>query len=292
MTARAVMSSARPQFSVVIPAHNEEAVLARCLDALLEGTRPGQIEIVVAVNGSGDRTKEIAESYGPPVIVIETEQASKHVALNAGDARATVFPRAYVDADIAMSSAAISAVAQAMRETGALVGAPKPRIDLEGCHALTRSFYRVWRELPWFADNPIGSGVYILSEEGHRRLGSFPDITNDDQYVHDLFVSAERVCVRSHEFTVRVPRTLEALVRRRTRTLHGQRELAARFGTLPGASPRLKILDLLRRRPALAADLLVFVGVTLASARRADRKTALGDTGWERDNSTRTAPAV
>ena len=77
----------RPDFSVVIPAHNEEAVLARCLDALLEGTRPGQIEIVVAVNGSRDRTREIAESYGPPVIVVEVEQASKHIALNAGDDR-------------------------------------------------------------------------------------------------------------------------------------------------------------------------------------------------------------
>jgi glycosyltransferase involved in cell wall biosynthesis len=287
-----VTDPTRPEFSVVIPAHDEEAVLARCLDALLEGTRPGQIEIVVAVNGSSDRTREIAESYGPPVIVVEVEQASKHMALNAGDAAATAFPRAYVDADIAMSSAAIAAVAQAMRETGALVGAPEPRIDLEGCHALARSYYRVWRELPWFADNPIGTGVYIISEEGHRRLGAFPDITNDDQYVHDLFVSAERVCVRSHHFTVRVPRTLETLVRRRTRTLHGQRELAARFGTLPGAAPRVKLVELLRRRPALALDLLVFVGVTLASARRADRKTAVGDTAWERDNSSRAAPAV
>src|ERR1700682_6135663 len=86
-------------FSVIIAAHNEEKVLARCLDALLADSRPGELEVLVVANGCTDRTVEIARSYGI-VGVIEIPEASKHAALNAGDAAATVFPRAYLDADI------------------------------------------------------------------------------------------------------------------------------------------------------------------------------------------------
>jgi acetyltransferase-like isoleucine patch superfamily enzyme len=278
-----------PAFSVVIPAHNEEAVLGRCIDALLADAQPGELEIVVAANGCRDGTVEIGRSYGPQVKVIEVVEASKHAALNAGDAVATVFPRAYIDADIAVSTAAVRAVAKAMEQTGAMVGAPEPVIDLDGCPAIVRSFYRVWCQLPWFTDSPVGSGVYVLSDIGHRRLGSFPAITNDDQYVHDLFLIDERVCVRSHHFVVRPPRTVRGLIQRRTRTLNGQREVDSRFGALPGAAPRLTARGLLRRHPALVIDLPVFVAVTKAGARAATKKAAVGDSGWERDDTSRAA---
>lgn len=278
-------------FSVVIPAHNEEAVLGRCLDALLADASSARFEIIVAANGCTDRTVEIAKAYGPAVTVVEVAEASKHAALNAADAAATAFPRAYLDADIVLGGAAIEAVVDAMRSSGALVGAPQPRIDLTGCPPVVRSFYRVWTRLPWFTDNPVGSGVYVLSQEGHRRLGAFPDITNDDQYVHDLFRADERICVRSHSFTIRPPRTVEGLTSRRTRTIHGQRELAERFGTLPGAAPRASATDLVRARPGLVVDLPVFVAVTRWAARGAARKTAANDTTWERDDTSRLAPA-
>ena len=225
-----------PKFSVIIPARNEEKVLARCLDALLGDARPGEMEIVVAANGCTDRTVEIALGYGDPVRVVEVFQASKHAALNAGDAVATVFPRAYLDADVTVSSAAIRTVAEELDRTGALAGAPQVVIDFYGSLAVVRAFYRVWCELPWFTDNPIGSGLYLLSAAGHSRLGVFPDITNDDQYVHDLFETHERLSVKSHQFVVRPPRTIGGLIRRRTRTLAGQRELDQRFGPLPGRS--------------------------------------------------------
>jgi cellulose synthase/poly-beta-1,6-N-acetylglucosamine synthase-like glycosyltransferase len=176
-----------PAFSVIIPAHNEENVLARCLDALLADAAPGELEILIAANGCTDRTIEVARGYGSRVRVIEVTEASKHAALNAGDAAATTFPRAYLDADITIGASALRAVAAELDRTGALVGAPQAVMDFEGCPAVIRSFYRVWCKLPWFTDNLVGSGIYVLSAAGHARLGAFPDITNDDQYVHDLF---------------------------------------------------------------------------------------------------------
>src|SRR4051812_5260602 len=74
-----------PAFSVIIPAHDEDKVLARCLDTLLEDSEFGELEVIVVANGCTDRTVQIARSYGDQVGVIEISEASKHAALNAGD---------------------------------------------------------------------------------------------------------------------------------------------------------------------------------------------------------------
>lgn len=278
-------------FSVVIPAHNEESVLARCLDALLAGCKDRELEIVVAANGCTDRTVEIARGYGDRVILVEVPEASKHAALNAGDQAASVFPRVYLDADVTVSAAAVRSVMDEMQRTGALVGAPRAVIDLDGCSAVVQSFYRVWCETPWFTDNLIGSGIYILSAAGHARLGAFPAITNDDQYVHDLFASRERVTSKAHQFIVRPPRTVQGLIKRRTRTLLGQRELDRRFGQLPGRAARISMMELLRRRRVSVPDVLVYVFIAKMAAFAVARKEKRGDHSWERDDSSRESPS-
>src|SRR5688572_25787192 len=88
--------------SVVIPAHNEEAVIARCLAALVRGARDGELDVVVVCNGCSDRTAQAARGFGASVTVIETDVASKVHALNLGDAAARSFPRFYIDADVVL----------------------------------------------------------------------------------------------------------------------------------------------------------------------------------------------
>lgn len=286
------MSEPLPAFSVVIPAHNEENVLARCLDTLLADFKSSGLEIVVAANGCTDRTVEIARSYGDEIRVVEILEASKHAALNAGDQAASVFPRVYLDADITVSAAAIRSVIDEMGRTGALVGAPRAVIDLDGSSTIVRSFYRVWCETPWFTDNLVGSGIYVLSATGHARVGAFPAITNDDQYVHDLFEVHERVTSNAFHFLVRPPRTVEGLIKRRTRTLVGQREMDRRFGRLPGRARQISLMELLRRRRINVWDLMVYAFIAKMAAFAADRKEQRGDGGWERDETSRTAPSA
>ena len=272
--------------SVIIPAHNEEAVIERCLRRLLADRSSRQLEVIVAANGCTDRTVEIASRFAG-VRVIDISIASKHRALTIGDAAAHHFPRAFVDADIEIGADALLAVARAMARAGAPAGAPAMRLDLTGCPWAVRAFYRVWAALAWSTDAPIGSGVYVLSYGGHARLGHFPQIINDDQYVHDIFERHERICVDEHFFVTRPPRTLRGLVLRRTRTLEGQRELRSIFGTLPGHAGGPSLGVLLRRRPSLALDIPVFVGVTIAAKRALRRKREQGLSGWERDDSSR-----
>jgi glycosyltransferase involved in cell wall biosynthesis len=274
--------------SVIIPAHNEEAVIDRCLASLTGGSNADELEILVVANGCTDATVNIVAQH-PQVRLVEVGVASKHAALNAGDAAASHFPRAFVDADIEVDPGALLAVSRALADAGAYVGAPAARVDLTGCSWAVRAYYRISLRLAWSTDAPVGTGVYVLSRAGHARLGRFPDIINDDQYVHDMFRPEERVCVTEHEFIIRPARNLRALVMRRTRQLEGGAEFQARFGALPGHASGPGAIELLRADPRGAIDLVVFAAVKVAAMWRLRRKRRLGRTGWERDDSSRGA---
>ncbi|MFD0748037.1 glycosyltransferase [Phytohabitans flavus] len=75
--------------SVVIAAHNESAVISRCLSALREGG--ADLDITVVTNGCTDDTAEVARQHAG-VRVVELAEAGKAGALNAGDAVAASFP--------------------------------------------------------------------------------------------------------------------------------------------------------------------------------------------------------
>jgi len=68
----------------MIPAKNEEKTIAKCLDSLVASDYPKEkMDIMVVVDGSTDRTIEIAKRYSPLVRVIEHEpQTCKAAALN------------------------------------------------------------------------------------------------------------------------------------------------------------------------------------------------------------------
>lgn len=60
--------SALPKISIVIPAYNEATLLPLCLESLEQQDYKGEYEIIVADNGSTDRTARIAEAYDAKVV--------------------------------------------------------------------------------------------------------------------------------------------------------------------------------------------------------------------------------
>ena len=57
-----------PRVSVIVPAYNEEDLLAECLEALATQDYEGEIEVVVVDNASTDATGEIARGLGVRVV--------------------------------------------------------------------------------------------------------------------------------------------------------------------------------------------------------------------------------
>ena len=77
-----------PFVSVIVPAKNEERVIGRCLDALLNLDYPAELyEIIVVDGNSRDRTREICVNYmkrypNKVKLIVESEAKGKPDALN------------------------------------------------------------------------------------------------------------------------------------------------------------------------------------------------------------------
>lgn len=275
--------------SVVVPAHNEERVLGRLLTALL-ADGPANLDVVVVCNGCTDGTAEVARSFGPPVRVLESAEASKPAALNLGDRTARGYPRAYVDADVVVTSAALRAVGHGLTSP-CLVGAPRLVIDDRAASWPVRAFYSTRQQLGYVNTAMVGSGVYVLSEQGRRRFGEFPPLIGDDVFVRQLFDRTERLWASPDAvFTVVPPRTLSGLLQIKTRSRAGNIQHRSEHDTArrAGGTDRARYYGALLRDPGTWPALGVYLGVTAVAWLRAQLWLRRGATEhWERDETSR-----
>jgi glycosyltransferase involved in cell wall biosynthesis len=229
-----------PLASVVIPAHNEQSVLARSLRALLAGSTPGELDVVVVANACTDGTAEIAREAGARVV--ETSTPGKANALRLGDEECVAFPRIYADADIELETSSARALVSALDGSAALAAAPLPVWDLVGASGPARRVHRVHERLMAGRRALAGVGVYALAESGHRRIFPLPDVLSDDGLVHRSFAADERIVVAGAPVVVRPARTVRAHLRRRIRVRQGNRQLDA-LGVPASEGPlRLRLL--------------------------------------------------
>jgi len=272
--------------SVVIPAHNEAAVIRRCLDTLLDGFRPGELEVVVACNGCTDETADIVRSSGHAVRVIEIEVASKPAALRAAEELVTTFPRLYLDADVVLTAPSARQVLERLRSGPALAARPPISYDTNRSAILVRSYYRARVRVPAVMGSVWGAGVYGLSEVGRARFGPYPDITADDLYVDQCFKRSEIEIVKSAPVRVTAPRRTVDLLRILRRNYQGKAENSG-LQSVPDSSTMSTVRDLARAasiRPSSMIDVAVYFG--LAALARLMLAVA-GHTRWERDESSR-----
>jgi glycosyltransferase involved in cell wall biosynthesis len=277
------MTSA-PVASVIIPAHNEEAVLARSLELLIKDSEPGELDLIVVANACADRTAEIAREAG--VRIIETDVPGKVHAIGLGDAACLAFPRFYVDADVDLDLQSLRKVVMALQKSTALAAAPAPLIDTSDASRLMRRVLRVHEKLMEPRRALAGVGVYALTEEGHRRVFPMPDIVSDDEFVHRTFSPEERLVVTDATVTVRPARTLRTHLNRRVRVRRGLRQLKA-LG-LPPSGGRLGLRSVVRLvvdRSVSLLDATTFVGVQVADRGMCVIKRR--SSGWSTDSSSR-----
>lgn len=265
--------------AIIIPAHDEAAVLGRTLAGLAPFSDSPGIEVVVVPNGCTDDTAQVARAYGFAT-VIERDEASKTGALNLGDSVASEWPRLYLDADIEVTPAAVLDTLHALCEPPTLAARPAYQWDLAGSTAVVRSYYRARGRLRVAHDSLWGAGVYGVSRSGHERFPAFPPAVADDVFVDRLFTRAEKAIVATQPVTVRVPRTTGALLGVLRRQAHGAREQSSRT-----AAHTLAQLIGSVRGPMSLGDAVVYGTLSLLSRR--SRPTAI----WERDD-TRRVPAA
>lgn len=274
--------------SVVIPAHNEAAVIERTLRGVLAGGVP-DLEIVVVVNACTDRTAEIARGIDDSIRVIETDTPGKTNALNLGEAGITSFPRMFLDGDIELRPDAVRHLFDALDDEKTIVS-PRPGFDLSGLSFAMRLFYRAQRFNAYFGDGaPNGSGCFVVGEHGRARWADFPEIIADDGYVQGHFRPSERFTVNASEAIVKPPKTIDAMITVRSRVRRGKYELERRFPELMKnhVARGGGIFKQMIVRPWEWPAMLVYGYVRIAERLIAKRQIASGETGWGRDETGR-----
>ncbi|WP_152187663.1 glycosyltransferase [Georgenia satyanarayanai] len=272
---------------VVVPAHNEAAVIGRLLHAL---TADGaDLEVVVVANGCTDATAQVARSF-PGVRVLETPVPSKMHALALGDRHVSRFPRFYVDADVVVGARDLSALGAALGEPGVHAVGPGRDVELSGSSWPVRAYYSVWSRLPGVATELYGRGVIGVDEAGHRRLAGWRETMADDLVAAMSFAPEELRVVPGAAARIRAPREYGDLLRRRARAMTGNRQLARDPDAPPirGAGGGVGTLATLTRRdPRLLPSVAVFLGTAVLARARARWALARGSTTWLRDESSR-----
>lgn len=219
-------------FSVVIPAHNEEDVIGRCLEALYRGApddaRP---EVIVAANGCRDRTVAIAREMATDATVMDLPPGSKVIAMNEGNRIAKVSPRFFLDADVQCDYHSLAATARVLEQDGVMAASPALRMDLSRCDGWVRAYYRVWLTQPYVTDRLVGSGLFGLSREGLEVIGEIPPTFADDTWVRTRFAYEQRRNVSADEqgnpvfFTVSPPRNAADLIKIEARRRIGSEQV-------------------------------------------------------------------
>lgn len=281
-----------PSGSVIIPAHNEAAVIARTLQKLAPVVATGAIEAIVACNGCTDDTAEIAGRF-PGVRVLDVSRASKIAALNEAEDAASLFPRLYLDADIDISPTALRILFERLQHGEPLAARPAFHYDDTGASWPVRAFYRARRRLPSTDRALWGAGAYAVSREGRQRFGRFPELTGDDLFIDLQFSSAEKAVLSTPPVRVLTPRNVKSLMAILRRNYRGDSEFRG-AERAEQVSARTKSNQTARTAKELVVSVtgprsLFDAGVYasfVAAARLAHRRTK-SQPRWERDESSR-----
>lgn len=273
--------------TILIPAHDEAAVIGRTLWFLSRGLPLEQFRLIVIANGCSDATAARARAALPDAEVIEIDRPGKSHALNLGVQRADASaPVICMDADLDVTAEAIAALVESVTDRGYPAACGQMDIATSEASAAVRLFYRGWRTNPYFNRGKFG-GLFALSPEGAQRVFPLPEITADDEFVRRSFSSQEKDFVPACRFVARAPTTLQSVVKVRRRSLRGAREVTRMGKTNP---ERGSTATMMRRALSVPADALpigfylivmFWVRLRLALERPTNAQR------WERDMTTR-----
>ncbi|MFD1772870.1 glycosyltransferase [Paenibacillus rhizophilus] len=108
-------------FSVLIPAHNEEKYIAKCLDSIAAASENcvGRVEVILILNRCTDKTEEIASSYN--CVIVHDDRKNLSQIRNSGAAAARGEIVVTIDADSRMTANMLSEI-EWLLSTGKYIG--------------------------------------------------------------------------------------------------------------------------------------------------------------------------
>ncbi len=157
--------------SVIIPAHNEERLLPRCLESVrgASSSYQGEVEVVVVCNRCADRTESIARDFG--CLTLSDDSRCLARIRNLGVAKATGDIIITIDADSWMTPGVIQAVAARLRSGryiggGALIRPERMSLGI---------FCSLLMVVPFVIARGVSGGLFWFYKRDFDAIGGFDE---------------------------------------------------------------------------------------------------------------------
>jgi glycosyltransferase involved in cell wall biosynthesis len=168
-----VVDLTRPDYSIVVPAYNEETLLPATLERLgvVMAALPFRGEVVVCDNNSTDRTGEIARAAGALVVFEPVNQISR--ARNTGARAAQGLFLVFVDADTHITSGLLGEALRHLTSGGACGGGAT--VVMDGApSAMEEYFIARWNGFSRKMRLAAGSFIFVL-RDAFDEVGGFSE---------------------------------------------------------------------------------------------------------------------
>jgi rSAM/selenodomain-associated transferase 2 len=181
--------------SVIVPALDEESVLAETLSAARQG---GITEIVVADGGSRDRTVAVARTLADRVLEAPRGRARQ---MNAGAAAAHGDVLLFLHADTRLPPDCAAVIAHALADAAVVGGHFDVRLDATGIAYRVIERLIIWRSR--LTRVATGDQAIFVRRTVFERLGGYPDLPlMEDIALNRMLKQAGRVaCLRATVIT-------------------------------------------------------------------------------------------
>ncbi|MEW6983297.1 glycosyltransferase family 2 protein [Colwelliaceae bacterium 6471] len=221
--------------SIIIPAHNEAKLIGETIDNILMDNHLSDCEIIVVCNGCTDDTAQVANNYWLNNGLVKSNQnisfhllntpiPSKTNALNLGIQHAKYSPIVLLDADILIDGLDIIKLVEHLYKSKLLAVSPRVKFDSKQSSLMVKAYYKVASCSNYNQFHRL-SNVIALSKEGVKRVGLFPELIADDEYLRRQFTVSEYSTVEYLHFTFICPKNLSNLLNVLTRVERGNLQL-------------------------------------------------------------------
>jgi glycosyltransferase involved in cell wall biosynthesis len=177
------------EISVVVPAYNEEKLLADCLESLKNQTFPkNSYEIIVVDNNSTDKTREIAQKHGVRIVGCQVQGVA--ASREAGSEAAYGEIIAGTDADTKVTPTWLEKIANHFQKEPTLVGLTGPTYFSDTGWLFTKFSYLsfdIFQRFNFAVGKPTFSGFnHAVRKDAYEEIGG---INTDLESAEDIDLS-------------------------------------------------------------------------------------------------------
>lgn len=168
----------RTKFSVVIPAHNEEKYIGKCLRAVISASKyvkPDTVEIIVVANRCTDKTAAIAKHYGARVLINNDKciASIRNTGVRAAKGEIVVT----VDSDSLMTKHSLAEIREKLESGKYIGGGAIPKFDRMSLGIAVSSLYVAINLLPFMIKNGgyVSGAMFWFYKRDFETVNGFDD---------------------------------------------------------------------------------------------------------------------